>query len=156
MGYNSHLKKIFGEERVNQLQSSKVLMVGAGGIGCELLKDLILMNYGEIHVLDLDTIDLSNLNRQFLFRQKDIKKPKSTTAINAVQHFNHGSKLIAYNGNIMDTKNFPLSFFQQFNIIFNALDNLEARMYVNKIALFTGVPLMESGTTGLKGQINPI
>lgn len=52
-------------------------MVGAGGIGCELLKNLVLTGYGEIHIVDLDTIDLSNLNRQFLFRQEHIKKSKA-------------------------------------------------------------------------------
>lgn len=52
-------------------------MVGAGGIGCELLKNLVLTGYGEIHIVDLDTIDLSNLNRQFLFGMQHIKKSKA-------------------------------------------------------------------------------
>ena len=52
-------------------------MVGAGGIGCELLKNLVLTGFGEIHIVDLDTIDLSNLNRQFLFRYEHIKKSKA-------------------------------------------------------------------------------
>lgn len=51
--------------------------MGAGGIGCELLKNLLLTGFGEIHIIDLDTIDLSNLNRQFLFRYEHIKKPKA-------------------------------------------------------------------------------
>ena len=52
-------------------------MIGAGGIGCELLKNLVLTGFGEIHIVDLDTIDLSNLNRQFLFRHEHIKKSKA-------------------------------------------------------------------------------
>ena len=52
-------------------------MVGAGGIGCELLKNLVLVGFGEIHIVDLDTIDLSNLNRQFLFGRQHIKKSKA-------------------------------------------------------------------------------
>lgn len=61
----------------NVLEQAKILMVGAGGIGCELLKNLVLSGFGEVHIVDLDTIDLSNLNRQFLFRHEHIKKSKA-------------------------------------------------------------------------------
>lgn len=61
----------------NLLEQARLLMVGAGGIGCELLKNLVLTGFGEIHIVDLDTIDLSNLNRQFLFRHEHIKKSKA-------------------------------------------------------------------------------
>ena len=155
MAVDSYIKRMFGEKS-SQFADAKVLLVGAGGIGCELLKDLIMMNIGEIHVLDLDTIDLSNLNRQFLFRHKDIKQSKSKTAIAAVEFFNYKSKLYAYHGSVLDTNLFPLSFFKQFNIIYNALDNLEARFYMNRMCLYLNIPLYESGTTGLKGQVQPI
>ncbi|CAY68723.1 Nuclear protein that acts as a heterodimer with Aos1p to activate Smt3p (SUMO) before its conjugatio [Komagataella phaffii GS115] len=150
MARDIQLIRILGEETYNKISNSKVLLVGAGGIGCELLKDLLLMGYGEIHVADLDTIDLSNLNRQFLFRQKDIKKSKANTAVAAVALFKGNTRLEPHHGNIMDVSQFPLSWFRQFDIIFNALDNLEARVYVNRMALFINKPLIESGTTGLK------
>lgn len=155
MPRESNLVKCIGEESYQRVRNTKVLLVGAGGIGCELLKDLILLEFGEIHIVDLDTIDLSNLNRQFLFRQRDIKQPKSVTAVKAVQRFNN-SNLIAHQSNIMDTDKFPLSWFDQFDIIYNALDNLAARRYVNKMCQFTGKPLIESGTSGFDGYIQPI
>ncbi|CCD22590.1 E1 ubiquitin-activating protein UBA2 NDAI_0A04330 [Naumovozyma dairenensis CBS 421] len=155
MPRETNIVKIVGQESYDKLRSTKCLLVGAGGIGSELLKDLILMEFGEIHIVDLDTIDLSNLNRQFLFRQRDIKQPKSTTAVKAVQHFSN-SKLVPYQGNIMDTNEFPLHWFHQFDIIFNALDNLSARRYVNKMSQFLQTPLLESGTSGFDGYIQPI
>ncbi|CAN3374496.1 hypothetical protein DIURU_004718 [Diutina rugosa] len=157
MARDSYVKRILGEDCVATLRNSKVLMVGAGGIGCELIKDLVLLGYGEVHIVDLDTITLSNLNRQFLFRQKDIDKSKATTISQSVQSFNyHNSKLKPHHGNIMDTTQFPMSWWQQFDYVFNALDNIEARRYVNKMCLFLKTPLMESGTEGYDGHVQPI
>ncbi|SCU83893.1 LAFA_0D06546g1_1 [Lachancea sp. 'fantastica'] len=152
---NSVNQKLLGSENYQKLRNSSVLLVGAGGIGCELLKDLVLMGFGAIDIVDLDTIDLSNLNRQFLFRHRDIKQPKSTTAIKAIEHISN-SKLTSHTANIMDVETFPLSWFDQFSIIFNALDNLEARRYVNQMAQFLHKPLLESGTAGFDGYIQPI
>ncbi|KAK5060103.1 hypothetical protein LTR84_009987 [Exophiala bonariae] len=137
------------------IKESKVLLVGAGGIGCELLKNLVLTGFGEIHIIDLDTIDLSNLNRQFLFRQEHIKKPKAVVAKEVAQKFNPNVKLVAQHANIKD-KQFNLEWFSSFNIVFNALDNMDARRHVNKMCLAVDVPLIESGTTGFKGQVQVI
>lgn len=70
------LSVILGQD-LQKIESSTVLVVGAGGIGCELLKNLVLSGFKTIHLVDLDTIDLSNLNRQFLFSKRHIKKSKA-------------------------------------------------------------------------------
>ncbi|KTW27147.1 E1 ubiquitin-activating protein UBA2 [Pneumocystis jirovecii RU7] len=133
----------------------KVLLVGAGGIGCELLKNLLLSGFKEIHIIDLDTIDLSNLNRQFLFQKKHIKKPKALIAKENAQKFNLKAKLEAYHSDIKDPK-FDVFWFQKFTLVFNALDNLDARRHVNKMCLTANVPLIESGTAGFYGQVQVI
>ena len=130
-------------------------MVGAGGIGCELLKNLVLSGFGEIHIVDLDTIDLSNLNRQFLFRHEHMKKSKAMVAKEVASKFNPAVKIEAHHGNITDPQ-FNAKWYASFKIVFNALDNLEARRHVNRMCLLANVPLIESGTTGFKGQVQPI
>lgn len=114
------------------------------------------MGFPDITVVDLDTVDLSNLNRQFLFRQKHIGMPKSTVATETALKFNPHIKITSHLANIMNTKLFPLKWFKGFDIICNALDNKEARAYVNKLAILGKIPLIESGTMGYNGQTHPI
>lgn len=130
-------------------------MVGAGGIGCELLKNLALTGFGQIHAVDLDTIDLSNLNRQFLFRHEHIKRPKAEIAKEAAQKFNPKVEIVAHWSDIKDPK-FNVAWFRSFEVVFNALDNFDARRHVNKMCLAADVPLIDSGTTGFNGQVQVI
>ncbi len=74
---NQKLEIIYGKEVAALVTSSKVLVVGAGGIGCELVKCLSMTGFQSIKVIDLDTIDVSNLNRQFLFRREHVGLSKS-------------------------------------------------------------------------------
>ncbi|RKF72088.1 Ubiquitin-activating enzyme E1-like [Golovinomyces cichoracearum] len=137
------------------VKEARVLLVGAGGIGCELLKNLVLTGFGEIHIVDLDTIDLSNLNRQFLFRQEHIGKSKASVAADVANRFNPNVKLVPYTADITDST-FNLQWFLKFTVVFNALDNLHARRHVNKMCIVANVPLIESGTTGFNGQVQVI
>lgn len=161
----------------------QVLVVGAGGIGCELVKNLVLSGFEHITMIDLDTIDYSNLNRQFLFRAADVNESKAKVAKKAVLAFPHAASLSidAHLGNIKDTEQFGPDFFKtvrplrhrnllaarhrrplsasscaQFNIVLNALDNVDARRHVNRLCLSVGIPLIESGTEGYVGQVRAI
>ena len=149
--YEDH-EEILGSSTLEAMRSSRVLVVGAGGIGCELLKNLVLGGFENIEVIDMDTIDLSNLNRQFLFRHHHIGSPKSIVARESALAFNPLAKIVAHHANIKEAR-FGVSFFQQFSLVMNALDNLDARRHVNRLCLAADVPLIESGTAGFLGQV---
>ncbi|KAK9841863.1 hypothetical protein WJX81_007903 [Elliptochloris bilobata] len=136
----------------DKIKTSKVLCVGAGGIGCELLKTLVLTGFEDIELIDMDTIETSNLNRQFLFRRKHVGQSKAKVAAEAVQRFRPNARILAHQGNVKDAA-FGLDFFRRFKIVLNGLDNVEARRHVNRLCLAARVPLIESGTTGYLGQV---
>lgn len=102
--------------------------------------------------IDMDTIETSNLNRQFLFRRLHVGRSKSEVAAEAVKKFCPRAQITAHQANIKDST-FDVDFFKGFDIIMNGLDNLDARRHVNRMALAANVPLIESGTTGYKGQV---
>ncbi|EXC17232.1 SUMO-activating enzyme subunit 2 [Morus notabilis] len=140
------------ENHFSAIKGAKVLMVGAGGIGCELLKTLALSGFQDIHIIDMDTIEVSNLNRQFLFRQSHVGQSKAKVARDAVLKFRPHISITPYHANVKGP-DFDVDFFKQFNVVLNGLDNLDARRHVNRLCLAAEVPLVESGTTGFLGQV---
>ncbi|XP_027116225.1 NEDD8-activating enzyme E1 catalytic subunit isoform X2 [Coffea arabica] len=108
-----------------------VLVVGAGGLGCELLKDLALSGFQKLEVIDMDRIEVTNLNRQFLFRLEDVGKPKAEVAAKRVMERINGVEIRHHFCRIEDK---PLEFYEKFNIIVLGLDSIEARSYINAVA----------------------
>lgn len=143
----------------------KILVIGAGGLGCELLKNLGLMGVKNMHVIDMDTIDLSNLNRQFLFRLNDIGKSKAEVAAKFINEKIPGCKVEAHFNKIQD---FDEDFYRQFTIVICGLDSIVARRWINamlvslliyddeKLNQASVIPLVDGGTEGFKGNVRVI
>ncbi|KAG5839774.1 hypothetical protein ANANG_G00208530 [Anguilla anguilla] len=143
------------KELADSVSSCRLLVVGAGGIGCELLKNLVLTGFRNIEVIDLDTIDVSNLNRQFLFQKKHVGKSKAQVAKESVLRFCPKANITAYHDSIMNP-DYNVEFFRNFSLVMNALDNRAARNHVNRMCLAADIPLIESGTAGYLGQVTVI
>ncbi len=142
---------LLGDTLIERVRTARVLVVGAGGIGCELLKNLVLSGFRDIEVVDLDTIDVSNLNRQFLFRPAHVGRSKAEVAASVVQALAPGARVIAHFGNVRDSR-FGVPFVRGFTVVVNALDNMEARRHMNRLCLAANIPLVEAGTLGYAGQ----
>ncbi|KAK5624896.1 hypothetical protein RRF57_000612 [Xylaria bambusicola] len=152
---------VFGTQYQEKLANVKQFLVGAGAIGCEMLKNWAMIGLGvgpngKITITDMDSIEKSNLNRQFLFRPKDVGQMKSDCAAKAVTAMNP-----ELDGHIVCLKDrvspetehiFNENFWKALDGVTNALDNVEARTYVDRRCVFFQKPLLESGTLGTKGN----
>eukprot|EP00751_Fragilariopsis_kerguelensis_P008429 CAMPEP_0170803386 /NCGR_PEP_ID=MMETSP0733-20121128/30001_1 /TAXON_ID=186038 /ORGANISM="Fragilariopsis kerguelensis, Strain L26-C5" /LENGTH=1054 /DNA_ID=CAMNT_0011157081 /DNA_START=104 /DNA_END=3268 /DNA_ORIENTATION=+ len=149
----------FGKEMQQKILDLNYFIVGAGAIGCEMLKNWALMGVGcgskgHVTVTDMDCIEKSNLSRQFLFRTKDISHFKSSTAASAVQGMNPSMNITALQEKVApDTEHiFGDKFYDRLSGVCTALDNIEARLYVDQRCVFYHLPMLESGTLGTKGN----
>ena len=136
------IRRTLGPALAHRIAASPILLIGAGGIGCELLKNLALSGFTRVTIVDLDTIDVSNLNRQFLFRSQHVGQPKCAVACEvgramapaaAAGEGEDGVQYQALHGNVCDTATFNVSYIGQFALVLNALDNVTARRRVNRL-----------------------
>uniref|UniRef100_A0A673KSR5 Ubiquitin-like modifier-activating enzyme 6 n=1 Tax=Sinocyclocheilus rhinocerous TaxID=307959 RepID=A0A673KSR5_9TELE len=154
------LRACIGESLCLKLHKFQVFMVGCGAIGCEMLKNMALMGVGlsrcsgEICITDPDLIEKSNLNRQFLFRPQHIRKPKSTTAAAASLEINPELQIDAHLNKLCPATEdmYSDAFFSRLNLVVTALDNVEARRYVDSRSVSNQKALLDSGTMGTKGH----
>jgi ubiquitin-activating enzyme E1 len=154
---------VFGKKFQKKIANQKVFLVGAGALGCEFLKNFAMMGVacgprGKLIVTDLDNIENSNLSRQFLFRKEHIGKMKSAVGAEAAKKMNAHINVEALQDRVgPETENvFNEKFWNSLDFVTNALDNVEARKYVDSRCIFFRKPLLESGTLGTKANVQVI
>jgi len=152
---------VFGKEFQQKIANTREFLVGSGAIGCEMLKNWAMMGLGtglegRVFITDMDTIEKSNLNRQFLFRNTDVGQLKSVCASKAIIKMNPDmqGKIETYQERVgPESENiYDDNFFESVHGVTNALDNVEARTYVDRRCVYYRKPLLESGTLGTKGN----
>eukprot|EP01033_Poteriospumella_lacustris_P001011 gene1012-728_t len=157
------LAAVYGWPFVEKLGNLRYFLVGSGALGCEFLKNFALNNIcggpnGKLFVTDADRIELSNLARQFLFREHNVGQPKSRAAAAMAKHMNP-----AFNVESLEVFVGPKTedifhdeFWMSLDGVCNALDNIEARLYVDKQCVRYEKSLLESGTMGTSGNVDTI
>lgn len=154
---------VFGASFQQKVENLRYFLVGAGAIGCEMLKNFAMMGIGtgpegNIVITDMDTIEKSNLSRQFLFRDTDIGKSKSVAAAVAISRMNPGVKVVPHETRVGPETEaiFNDEFWESLSGVCNALDNVQARLYVDQRCVYYMKSLLESGTLGTKGNTQVI
>lgn len=133
------------------LSEAKVLVVGAGALGNEILKNLALLGVGRMFVADLDTIEFSNLSRTVLFREGDLGKSKAITAAEAARDIYPPARIQPFDGNVV--YDLGLGVFDWADIVVCGLDNREARLEVNRACWKTNTPWIDGAIEALNGQM---
>ena len=155
--YNSRYSEqiqIFGEEMQKKLNFLKIFLVGVGAIGCEYLKNFVMMGIssgeGVLTITDFDKIEISNLNRQFLFRENNIDQYKSEVAKFYVKEMNDSINISSHKNYVgPESENiFTDQFWDEQDIIFNAVDNVKARFYLNDKVCIHQKYHFDAGTLG--------
>ena len=155
------LVAVYGRTFVERLGEMRIFMVGCGALGCEFIKNFALLGVccgptGQLTVTDNDRIEVSNLNRQFLFRAENVGSAKSTCAAKRAQTMNPAINIDSRQDLVSDTTEhlFNEDFWNGLDLVCNALDNMQARMYVDGRCIFFEKPLLESGTMGTGANVD--
>ena len=154
---NNRNSQILDREVIKKLKKTNVFMVGCGALGCELSKNMGMLDMcsnmnSQLTITDMDVIEQSNLNRQFLFGNNDIGSKKSDVVKTKLKDYcpSMNVKEFDYEVGKKTENTFNAAFWDNNDIIINALDNVEARKYVDSRCVEFEKPLFESGTLGSK------
>ena len=145
---------IFGEEGQERLKKATAFIAGAGGLGCPIALYLAAAGVGRIRLVDSDTVDLSNLNRQVLYQKADIGRPKVAAAAEKLAALNPEISVEAVR-TVIDAATVA-GLTAGADVIVDAMDNFETRYLLNGAALERGIPLVHGAISGFFGQATTI
>jgi sulfur-carrier protein adenylyltransferase/sulfurtransferase len=145
------LLKGFGEKGQQKLMAAKVLVVGAGGLGCPALQYLAGAGVGTIGIIDGDTVEISNLHRQPLYTVHDIGKPKAVKAAHVLKQLNPEVNFIVYDQRLT-TQN-ALDVIGGFDIVIDGTDNFPSRYMINDACVLLQKPLVYGAVSQSEGQV---
>jgi len=144
------LLKDVGMEGQVQFLKAKVLLVGAGGLGCPAGLYLAAAGVGTIGIIDSDKVDLTNLQRQILHGLADVGRPKTESAKEAIHRINPDVKVVTYQERL--TSQNALEIFQRYDLIIDGSDNFLTKYLVNDAAFFAEKPYIYGGVFQFEGQ----
>ena len=142
----------FGEEGQQKLLKAKVLVIGAGGLGCPALQYLAAAGIGTIGIVDDDVVALNNLHRQVLYSVNDIGLSKAERATHSLKQLNPGIKIIPYNERL--TVQNALILFDEFDIVIDGTDNFSTRYMINDACVLLNKPLVYGAISQFEGQVS--
>lgn len=132
-----------------RLKNAMIMVVGAGAIGNELIKNLTLLGIGRILIFDMDSIESTNLTRSVLFRAKDVGRYKAEVAAERAKDINPDVRTKAFVSNIID--DVGLGVFRRVNVVLGGLDNREARLAINQSCYHVNRPWIDGAIEALNG-----
>lgn len=141
----------FGEAAQQQLNNAKVLIVGAGGLGCPAAQYLAAAGIGTLAIADNDVVSTSNLHRQVLFGPADAGQKKAVVAAERLKQQNPGIKIIAHDHRV--TSSNVITLVGQYDIIVDCTDNFETRYLLNDACVLNGIPLVYGAIYQFEGQV---
>ena len=141
----------FGEAAQQKLLEAKVLIIGAGGLGCPVLQYVAAAGVGTIGIVDDDVVQLNNLQRQVLFTVDDIGHSKGEKAAAVLQKLNPDCRVLAFNQRVF-TKN-ALQLFREYDVIIDATDNFPTRYLINDACYLLKKPLVYGSISRFEGQV---
>ena len=148
------IMECIGDKGQKRLSNAKVAVIGAGGLGCFVLNELALAGVGYIRIIEDDNVSLTNLNRQFIYKESDISNSKVKVAVNYLRERNGLVELDGVEERLTEANATEL--LKNIDIVVDCVDNVETRMIVNDYCVDNDIPLVEAAVNGLHGFVMAI